>query len=485
MPSVKQLSEADTLFIAGESRATYNHTAGLLVLNPGTSGRFDFDQALEKMSARIGQLPQFHWKMHEIPLGLDLPYWVEDENFSYRHHIKRIAVPSPGDLNSLGELTGHLFSKHMDRNIPLWEAWFIEGLAGGKYAVMLKLHHCMMDGQGAVKLLEILCDLEPEAPPREVPEKLTSARPGKTPSALESGSRAYFHLATFPWKMGRELLELASPKIRGRVNRGTDNKQAHPFYPHPTLNSAIGPERGFVFGSLALNDIKKVKQHFDVSVNEVVLALVGAAMRTYLTERSELPTDSLRASMPVSLRSADDDDFSNKVTTVVLPLGTDIEDPVARLKGIHEQSVEAKRGARKGGKGITDILQMLPPVFVSALTLTVNAEQAAGILGANLVVSNVHGCPVPVYLAGARVETLYPMSVIAPGLAMNITCVSYDGKLDFGLTLDPDVMPDAWSLMSDMESALAEYLSIAGGKSRGKSKRKATRKKRAPAKSRG
>jgi WS/DGAT/MGAT family acyltransferase len=472
MPTVRQLEESDTLFIAGESRATYNHTAGLLLLNTESRPDFDFDKAREEIIARIDQIPQFRWKMHEIPLDLDLPYWVEDDTFSYDHHIRRIGVPSPGDLQALSSVAGHLFSKHMDRSKPLWEAWFIDGLADNRFAVMLKLHHCMMDGQGAVKLLEILCDQAPDAPPREVPATIRDARPGQKPSPLASGLRTYLRLASFPARIGREIPALTVPRLMRQLRGERRAEPARPFTPHPILNSGIGPDRGFVFGSLPLAGILQVKQHFEVSVNEVVLALVGTALRSYLSTQEALGEDSLRVSFPISLRSEDDDDFSNRVTTAILPLATDIDDPVARLKGIHEESTRAKGRSRSGGAGVTDILQMMPPFFVRALAMSVNPEQAAGILGANVVVSNVRAGNDAVYLAGARVETLYPMSVIAPGIALNITCVSYRDKLDFGLTLDPDAIPDAWSIMDEMARALDIYLDLARPKRKPKRKMK-------------
>lgn len=483
MRPVKQLSETDTLFVAAESGASYNHTAGLLLLDAGGKSGLGFAQFREKAIERIDRLPLFRWKLHELPLGLDLPYWVEDERFNYRHHIKQMAVPAPGDIRALSDIVAQLFSKHMDRNKPLWEVWFIEGVEGGGAAVMFKLHHCMMDGQGAMKLLEILCDTELDAPLREVPAGIAAASAGRVPSLLESSLRTSLSLARKPAEVGQMVAGLMLPRLRESLGRARPKDKKRPaFLPHPILNADIGAERGFVFGSLALDDVKIVNSHFNVSVNEVVLAVAGTALRAYLAKQGSPISPALRATMPISLRTSEDEGFENRVTTANIGLATDIDDPVARLQEIHRESQEVKSAARSGGKGVTDILQVLPPLLVSALAHSVNPDQAAQIVGANLAVSNVRGSSTPVYLAGARVETLYPMSVIAPGIGLNITCVGYAGKLDFGLTLDPDVFPDAWSLMSEMEVALADYLALCGHKPR---RRKApVRRKKAAGKRR-
>jgi diacylglycerol O-acyltransferase len=461
MPAFTQLSKTDTLFVAGEGGSTYNHTAGLLLLDTSDQPGFDFNTFRARMIERLDLVPQFRWKLHELPLELDLPYWVEDENFTYRHHIKCIGVPAPGDLRALSDVAGHLFSKQLDRSKPLWEAWFIEGVAEGRCAVMLKLHHCMMDGQGAIKLLEILCSLSPDAAPAAVPEAIATAKAGATPTLRESSIRTYGHLMRLPGVVGKNAIEMLAPRLRRRLAKNKSAEAPVPFQSHPALNANIGSERGFVFGSLPLADILAVKKHFEVSVNDVVLALAGGALRRYLLVNDTLPARALRCTIPVSLRSAKDDDFSNKVTNISVTLATEMDDPVQRLRAINAETSKAKGSARSGGKSVIDVLQIMPPLLVGALARNVNPEQAANMLGANLIVSNVRGCPVNVYLAGARVDTLYPMSVITAGMALNITCVSYADRLDFGLTLDPDVIDDPWSLMSGIETELAAYIAFA------------------------
>ena len=169
MAQLRQLTPREVLLVGGENSRVYQHTAGLTLLDASMTPGFCYEFFRQHLEQRLSSIPHFRWKLHEVALGLDLPYWVEDENFSFDHHIRRIAVPAPGDEKALAEVVSYLYCRHLDRNRPLWETWFIEGLADGQYALVQKLHHCMMDGEGASKLSAAMCDLEPDAAPREVP----------------------------------------------------------------------------------------------------------------------------------------------------------------------------------------------------------------------------------------------------------------------------------------------------------------------------
>ena len=336
MSSTKQLSDTDTLFVAGETETILNHTAGLMILKPRGRRKLSFEDFCEKVTERMSLVPQFGWKLHPVPGGLDLPYWVEDEDFDPRRHIRRIAVPTPGDEQALAEVASVLFSRPHDRRRPLWEVWFIEGLSRGRCAAMIKMHHCLMDGQGAMKLLEILCDPAPDADAPAVPDSIRQAQPGRPPTLLEEVSSAYTRLTRFP----------GLPRLRAQLSWNRPRKEKTTFVPHPVFNADIGPERGYVCGSLPLNKILRVKKHFDVSVNGVVLALVGTALRSYMQRHGDLPEHSLRANMPLSLRTEGDDDFANRITNVVISLETDHEDLAERLSTIKSESMAVKEMAR-------------------------------------------------------------------------------------------------------------------------------------------
>jgi len=473
MAAVRQLSKEDVLFVAGETDTIYQHTAGLVILDASAVPDFSYEYFREKAIERISQIPHFRWKLHEIPLGLDLPYWVEDENFSYSHHFKRIAVPSPGDREALAEVAAHLYAKHLDRSKPLWEIWFIEGLADGKFAILQKLHHCVMDGQGASKLGEILCDLEPDAEPGPVDDSITGATAGVEPSQLQASVNTALHLARMPGEASRGIYSFMRPRLLRQLGWSKSTGRGKPEVPLASFNADIGSERGFVFGSLPLADIKTVKDAFGVSVNDVILALVGSSLRSYLLAHSKLPDVPLRTSIAVSLRSEGDDEFSNKVTSASVTLATTIEEPVARLRAINEESEQAKEHARGGGAGMMELIQVMPPVLVNAMVNATPSEFAPQMMGANLIVSNVRGSSGPLYIAGVRMETMYPMSIITDGLGINFTCVSYADNVDFGVAVEPDLVPEPWDIIDGLAAALKEYLSLA---------RKASRRKKAPAK---
>ncbi len=475
MSKLRQLTKQDVLFVGGENASVYQHTAGLVLLDSSGQPDFSFKVFREHVIERVGQIPHFHWKLHEVPLGLDLPYWVDDDNFSYKHHIKRIAVPSPGDREALGELVAHLYSKHLDRSRPLWEIWFIEGLSGGKFAILQKLHHCMMDGQGASKLAEIMCDFEPDAPPRKIDRSITGARAGDTPSPWQQSFNTTAHMASMAIGIRREILDFVGPKIRRQFTFKKEAVVEAPVVPRACFNADISSHRGFVFGSLPLADIKAIKNYFDVSVNDVVIAIVGSSMRAYLLAQDKLPAQSLRIGMPVSLRSEGDEQFSNKLTSTNVSLATDLADPQQRLQVIHDETEQGKKKARGGARGLIEIMQMMPPLLVNAMLNVTSPEQTSKLMGLNFIVSSVRGSSAPMYLAGVKMEGIYPMSIITPGMGINFTCVSYADNVDFGLAIEPELLPDAWTIVDGLEEGLAEYMALVRKKTPGKRGKRARR----------
>jgi WS/DGAT/MGAT family acyltransferase len=232
--------------------------------------------------------------------------------------------------------------------------------------------------------------------------------------------------------------------------------------------------------------MKIIKNHFSVSLNDVVLALVSSAIRSYLLQYSQLPDESLRTNIPVSIRSEVDDQLSNKVTTTTVTLATDLDDPLARLQTINLDSEQSKAHAHSGATGVVELFQMMPPILVSTLMESLREDQAPQMLGANLIVSNVRGSPTPMYIAGARMDNMYPMSILTAGMGVNFTCVSYHNNMDFGIIVDPDLLPHHDTIASGLEDALAEYIALCKpsrknrkqSAAKAKAKRKSTPKRR-------
>lgn len=461
MALTNQLSREDVMFVAGETDAIYQHVAGLILLDNSDKPQFDFEMFREHCIERVSLIPHFRWKLHSVPMGLDRPYWVEDENFNFDHHIKRIALPKPGDQAALCEVASHLYCKHLDRRRPLWEMWLIEGLEGGRYAYLQKFHHCMMDGEGAFKMIEVICDFEPEpSTAKTVDKSISEAKAGKVPSYEEISSNVWRHLTRMPGDAARSVYDLLRPRILEQFVWPRKPKEHQPEVPTASFNGAIGSDRAMVVAALPLADLKTIKNHFGVSLNDVVLAIVSGAMRDYLLERGELPSGALRTNIPVSLRTESDAQLSNKVTNTTVTLATDIDDPARRLKAIHQESEQAKQKAHSGATGILEIFQMMPPVLVSALMGSLQEEQAPQILGANLIVSNVRGSPVPMYIAGTRMDKLYPMSILTAGMGINFTCISYVDYMDFGIIVDPGLVPDSETIATQLIHAAQTYLAL-------------------------
>ena len=478
MSMITQLSREDVMFVAGETDSIYQHVALLATLDARGSPEFDFEHFRQHCMERVLLIPNFRWKLHSVPMGLDRPYWVEDKHFSFDHHIKHIALPAPGDKATLCEVAAHLYCKHLDRTRPLWEMWLIEGLEDGKFAYLQKFHHCMMDGEGAFKMMATICDFEPEPrQPRDVDKSISDARAGEVPSYAQSTTNAWLHLAKLPGEAARNAVDILRPKILEQFVWPRKPKAERPIVPTACFNGPISGDRAMTFASLPMADLKAIKEHFGVSLNDVVLALVSSSVRDYLLEHADLPADPLRTNIPVSLRVSGDEQLSNKVTNTTVTLATDIDDPAARLQAIHEESEEAKARAHSGAPGMIELFQMMPPIMVSTLMDSLREEQAPQMLGANLIVSNVRGSPFPMYMAAARIENMYPMSILTAGMGINVTCISYRDNMDFGVVVEPDLVPSQQALASGLEAALGVYLALSRPKPRRRKKTAAKPKK--------
>lgn len=482
MSITTQLSREAVMFVAGETDSIYQHVALLATLDASDSPEFDFQHFRQHCMERVSLIPQFSWKLHSVPMGLDRPYWVEDEHFSFDHHIKHIALPSPGDKATLCEVASHLYCKHLDRSRPLWEMWLIEGLEDGKFAYLQKFHHCMMDGEGAFKLMGTLCDFEPGAQQlKAVDKSISDAQAGDVPSYTQSTTKAWQHLVQLPGEAARSAVDILRPKIREQFAWPRKPKADRPIVPIACFNGPISSDRAMTFASLSMVELKTVKDHFGVSLNDVILALVSSTVRDYLLEHAELPPNPLRTNIPVSLRASGDEQLSIRVTNTTVTLATDLGDPVARLQAIHEESEQAKARAHSGAPGMIELFQMMPPIMVSTLMDSLREDQAPQMMGANLIVSNVRGSPVPMYIAAARIEKMHPMSILTPGIGINFTCVSYRDNMDFGVVVEPDLVPNQEALASGLEAALEEYLALSRLKPKTKTRKKtAAKPKKSP-----
>ena len=448
-----RLSGLDASFLYLESGAQLMHVCGLIVVDPATvPGGYDFDNFKKELSNRVSGVAMFNRKLKFVPGKIDFPVWVLDEEFDIERHVHRLAVPAPGGERELAEVAGHLAGIPLDRSRPLWEMYVIEGLESGQIVIFSKMHHCSVDGVSGSNMISYLCSLEPDAPPLDQADPSASGH-HRVPSDLELVGRGVVSTVVKPW----QLAKLVTPTIRtvaetvSRAREGT--AMAAPLTaPRTSFNGTITGHRSIAFTDISLDDIKEIKNAVPgATVNDVVLALSGGALRRYLQDRGELPETSLLASVPVSVRSESKRAGRNQVSTIFCRLGTDIEDPRERITAMSVANAHAKDHHKAVP---ADTLQewaefAAPRTFGLAVRMVSDlrlAERAPVIH--NLVISNVPGPPVPLYFMGSRIDALYPLGPIFHGAGLNITVMSNNGQMHIGAIACRELMPRPWDLIN-------------------------------------
>jgi len=474
---MKQLSGLDASFLSIEDANTYGHVSGLAIYDPSTApGAYGLEAVKRTLEERMHLLPPYRRRIVEVPFGLDHPYWIEDPNFDLDFHIRHSAVPPPGNRRQLAEMVARIFARPLDRSRPLWELYHIEGLERGWVAQLTKVHHCAVDGVSGTELLTTLLDLAPE--PRKVEPPVRRWRPEPIPTQVEMLGRGLLGVAATPrkgFRLGRELLrhlpevtrtlgfELPGARILDRLvgRRGTQmlSEAATPA-PRTLFNGAITPHRRFAFVDLSLDDVKDVKNALGMTVNDVVMGVCAGALRRYLESHHALPVDPLVAMVPVSVRTqAQRDTYGNQVSAMTASLHTDVGDPLQRLERIHESMLVAKeRHHALPATLLQDFTQFAPPAVAALAARLAARAQASNWMNPpfNVVISNVPGPRQPLYSAGARLVSNYPISAITNGVGLNVTVVSYMDRLDFGLVSCRELVPDLWDLADSLRDALDE-----------------------------
>ena len=477
---MRQLTSLDHQFLALESRRHTGHVAGLAILDTEDAAvKVSCRSVKQLVRSRLPLLPPLRWRVVEVPLNLDYPYWVEDEEFDLDFHVRELALPSPGSDKQLAEQVARIVSRPLDRKRPLWELYLIEGLRSGHLAMLTKIHHSVVDGMSGAEVMGLLLDLSPEG--RELPDP----RPPEDdhqPGDVEMLARGLMGLPRYPMRLLRSLpsavpniedtpfgtlpgagtvgrLTGAVTQALGGSNGPTPDRQ-RVAAPRTSFNGRISPHRRFAFGQLSLDEVKAIKKEHGCTVNDVIVSICAGAVRRWLIEHEELPSEPLVAQVPVSVRTTEQmGTFGNRIMLMSAPLFTNEADPVQRLLLTHDALKQMKdRHRALPAELLKDANPFIPPaVFARAARLTFRLSTSRpGRPTWNLVISNVPGPQFPLYCAGARLVANYPVSVITDGMGLNITVMSYCGHLDFGLVADRDQMPDLWSLLGWLEDSLDE-----------------------------
>jgi len=456
-----RLNPLDVSFLYMESPTTAMHVGGVAVFQPPEQG-LDYDRLVELISQRIALVPRYRQKVRWVPGRLANPVWVDDSEFDVTYHVRRSALPKPGSDGQLRELVGRLMSRQLDRNRPLWEIYLVEGLSDGRVAVVTKTHHAMVDGVSAVDIGTVILDLTPT--PREVPDDDWSPRP--EPGALSLVTHAVTDLVSRPGQ-AVDTARTAAVDVRATAGKvlsvaggvlAQARMMARPA-PASPLNAVIGEQRRFGMAATDLDDYKRVRKSHGGTVNDVVLATVSGAVRNWLLTRGEAvtATTTVRAMVPVSVRADQHKgELGNRVSSYFVDLPVGEGSAVMRLHQVgFAMRAHKESGSAVGADALVQLSGFAPPTIHS-----LGARVASGFTRRlfNLVVTNVPGPQFPLYAAGARMLSVYPVVPLAKGQAVSIGLTSYDGGVYYGLNADRDAMPDIDVLASCLEDSLAELV---------------------------
>jgi WS/DGAT/MGAT family acyltransferase len=450
-----RLTAVDASFLTNETSTSHMHVGAILIFEGPPPLYVDL---VEHVRGRLNQVPRFRQRIVVPPLEAGRPLWADDVNFNLTYHIRHTGLPEPGSEEELKLLAARVFSQQLDRSKPLWELWLVQGLERDRFAILTKTHHAMVDGVSGVDIGTVLFDLEPVPKPAEY---VDDWKPKPEPKTSDLVTRAAHDLASAPIKLAERAVEaVRNPETTARrIAEGLEGLGevvgtfADPA-PDVPLNQEIGPHRRFVWARSELATFKRIKDSLGGTVNDVVLAVVTGALREWLQGRG-IRTEGLelRALVPVSIRTEDErGNLGNKIAVMRGPLPVYVEDPVRRLRIVSEEMEGLKRSKQALGAEVISRLNDFAPPTLLAQASRVNFSTRLF----NLIVTNVPGPQLPLYVLGREMEEIFPVAFLPQNHALAVAIMSYNGRIGFGLLADYDSVEDVDEIADGIAASLGE-----------------------------
>ncbi|HEU4974581.1 MAG TPA: wax ester/triacylglycerol synthase family O-acyltransferase [Baekduia sp.] len=456
-----RLTAIDASFLAQEGPASHMHVGGIVICEGPPP---PFPEFLDHVRTRLHLVPRYRQRLAQPPLETGRPLWVDDPSFNLEYHVRQTGLPAPGSEEQLMRLCARIVSQQLDRSKPLWEMWIVEGLDDGGFALVSKTHHALIDGISGVDLASVMFDLTPVPPEVEHPPQAWQPRPEPTPAELVAGGAiglAKVAAGAVAGALGAVARPQAAVRAVGEALEGVGEVAWAGMNPAPDtpLNVPIGPHRRYIGVRNRLDDFKLVKDTFGGTVNDVVLTVVTGALRDWLHSRG-VRTEGLelRALVPVSTRTADQHgQLGNRIAAMRGPLPVYIEDPIARLRAVKVAMDGLKESKQAVGAEVLAGVQSFAPPTILAQASRLNFSTRLF----NLIVTNVPGPQLPLYVRGREMLDVFPVAFLPRNHAMAIAIMSYNGQMNFGLLGDYDAMPDLDRIGDGIEASLAELVALA------------------------
>jgi diacylglycerol O-acyltransferase len=456
---VERLSPQDASFLHLEDAVSHMHIGTVAILE-GPPPEYE---ALSRMvRAHLPSVPRYRQRIHFVPVALGRPVWVDDPHFNLGYHLRRTALPPPGGDEELRKLVGRVMSHQLDRSRPLWEMWIIEGISEGRWGLITKLHHCMVDGVSGAELMAVILDTERD-PDLPVPGEW---HPERQPSGAELAVHALARRAVSPYEQLRAVRAAtrspgAAASTAAATVRGLWNMSGVvPPPPPSSLNGPVGPNRRWSWARSQLSDVKRVRAAFGGTVNDVVLTAIAGGFRALLAGREESTQRDLRTLVPVSVRSAGErGEYNNRVSAIFANLPVGIEGPLERLAAMRTQMEHLKHSGEAVAGDVLVSLSGFAPAMLLALGLRAATRMPQH--SVNTVTTNVPGPQRPLYAAGRRMLECFPYVPLGGHVRIGVAIFSYDGGLAFGVTGDYDEAPDIDVLCRGIEHSMRELVAAA------------------------